>query len=110
MIATEQLCYFLEHDCHVQAIRAIGVYDGDSEQSFIVHTNQSSVLCRIKLHAVVDLGQECVLIRYNRKHKIDLHFANATTEKIGEQFNSGNAAPKGAHCYTILNNIYYTVR
>ena len=104
---TEKLAWVIEHEIHAHAIRAVGVYNGDAEQSFIVHTNSSQVVSRLKLLALEYMHQECILVSNNRKHDIQLHNSDATTSHIGHTFKLTGKAPKGATSYTILNGTDY---
>lgn len=110
LIHTELMHHYIEHDLHVHAIRAVGVYHGGTEQSFVVHTNSSNVVTQLKRYALHEYNQECVLVSNNRKHVIALHNSDATTQYIGERFTRHYSTPKGANSYTILNGKdYYTV-
>jgi len=83
---------------------------GGAEQSFIIHTNSSSVVADVKRLGLDVYHQECVLVSHNRKHEIKLHNSDATNKYIGERFVRHYATPKGATSYTILNGKdYYTV-
>ncbi len=109
LIDTEALYSFIEHEVHAHAIRAVGIYKGGHEQSFVVHTNSSSkiVLCRRQAYDVHK--QECVLVRNNRRHDIKLHHADGFNTLIGEHFKQQDNAPKHRD-HTILNGTdYYTV-
>lgn len=107
LIDTERLFSYIEHYMHVHAIRAVGVYHGGAEQSFIVHTNSSQVVSQLKLHALNEHEQECILVSNNRKHDIQLHNSDANTTHIGHGFKMTYKAPKGATSYTILNGTDY---
>ncbi len=109
LLVTEQLHYVLEHDMHVNPIRAIGVYNGEAEQSFVVHTNSCQVMGQIRKLGVETLNQECVVVSHNRRHEIKLHGEIVNT-LIGSKFTHSRKAPKGVPSYTILNGVdYYTV-
>jgi len=107
LMETEKLAWIIEHDVHAHAIRAVGVFHGGAEQSFIVHTNSRQVVSMLKLIAIDNLHQECILVSNNRKHDIQLHNSDATTSHIGHAFKRSDKAPKGATSYTILNGCDY---
>lgn len=110
MVATMRLHKFIEVYCHCHAIPAVGVYHGDAEQSFVVHTNSSNTMAQIRRAAFEVDNQECILISNNRKQDIQLHYP-LVTKHVGHYFRmSEGHAPKGAHSYTILNvNHYWSV-
>ena len=107
LINTELLAQYIEHDLHCHAIRAVSVYHGGAEQSFIVHTNSSHTMSQLRRYALDMYKQECVLVSNNRKHDIQLHNADATTSHIGHGFKCQDKAPKGATSYTVLNGCHY---
>ncbi len=107
LLFTERLYDRLLHEYHVNPIRAVGVYHGGAEQSFVIHTNSSRVVGEIKRLALEVYYQECVLISNNRKHDIQLHNMDATTSHIGHGFKCQDKAPKGATSYTVLNGCDY---
>lgn len=107
LLDTERLHDRLEHEYHVHAIRAVGVYHGGSEQSFVVHTNSSNTMSNIKRLALNAYHQECVLVSNNRKHDIQLHNQDATTDHIGHQFKHEHKLPKSTDNYTVLNGSDY---
>ena len=107
MLLTERLFDNIEHRLHLHAIRAVGVYAGHAEQSFIVHTNSSSAVSELKRVAFEVYHQEAVLVVYNRKHAVKLHYDNATTEQIGERMHHSTKPIQGQDSYTILNGADY---
>ena len=107
LLNTERMQDRLEHHYHVHAIRAVGVYNGGAEQSFIIHTNSSHTMSDIKRLGLEVYKQECVLVSNNRKHDIQLHNSDATTSHIGHGFKCQDKAPKGATSYTVLNGCDY---
>lgn len=107
LVRSERLACYIEHDVHCHAIRAVGVYHGGAELSFIVHTNSNQVMCQLKRLGLHHLKQECVLVSNNRKHDIQLHNSDATTSHIGHAFKCHDKAPKGATSYTVLNGCDY---
>lgn len=110
LVNTELLHHYIEHDLHCHPIRAVGVYHGDTEQSFVIHTNSSNVVSQLKRHVLDEYNQECVLVSNNRKHEVLLHNQDATAQYIGERFTRHYSTPKGANSYTIINGKdYYTV-
>jgi len=111
LIDSEALAFYIEHELHAHAIRAIGVYHGKAELSFVVHTNSSHIMSKLKRHGLEVFNQECVLVSNNRKHDIQLHNSDATTSHIGHGFKMQFKAPKGATAYTILNaSDYWSVK
>lgn len=107
MIATEQLHNELAHDVHVNPIRAVGVWQGVAEQAFVVHTNSSQVMGRIKRLGLEVYGQSCVLVINNRKHDVEQHWEDATTIHLGQRFKCHDSVPKGGDFYTVLNGTDY---
>lgn len=109
LIDSEALYAFIEHEVHAHAIRAVGIYKGGYEQSFVIHTNSSSKIVEIRRYAYDVSHQECVLVRNNRRHDIKLHNSDGFNTLIGEQFKQHTNAPKHRD-HTILNGTdYYTV-
>ena len=109
LIDSEALYAYIEHKVHAHAIRAVGIYKGGYEQSFVVHTNSSSKMVLCRRYAYDVSHQECILVRNNRKHEIKLHNCDGFNTLIGEQFKQQATAPKHRD-HTILNGTdYYTV-
>ena len=106
LISTERMHDRLTREYHVNPIRAIGVWQGIGEQSFVIHTNSSRVVGEIKRLGLEVYHQEAVLISNNRKHDVQLHHIDATTSHIGHGFKCTNRAP-ALGCYTILNGQDY---
>ena len=110
LIATCKLRAHIEHTLHAHHIRGIGVYKGGAEQSFVVHTNSSSIVYSLRRYAFDECKQECILVCNNRKHEIKLHGIDGNNTLIGERFTCHDKAPKGCENYTILNGKdYYSV-
>ena len=110
LIDTERMFDALENRYYVHAIRAIGVYNGSSEQSFVVHTSSSNIVAELRRMALNAYNQVCILVRHNRKHEIKLHNSNCINTYIGKNFIFHAKQPKNANNYTILNGCaYYTV-
>ena len=109
LIDTCKLRAYIEHELHAHHIRAIGVYKGGQEQSFVVHTNSNKVVYACRKQAYDVHNQECVLIRNNRKHEIKLHGSDANNTLIGEHFMVRSSAPSGCDNYTILNGKDYYI-
>lgn len=107
LINTEVMRWHIEHAIHAHPIRAVSVYHGCVEQSFIIHTNSSNVVTELKQYALDVFNQECVLVSNNRRHDVQLHNSNATTTHIGHVFKLAHKAPKNAVSYTILNGCDY---
>lgn len=111
LIDTEALAFYIEHELHAHAIRAVGVYKGSASQAFVVHTNSSRIMCELKRHGLEAFNQECILVSNNRKHDIQLHAADANTSHVGHAFKMTFKPSKGATSYTILNGSdYWSVR
>ncbi len=66
LLFTERMKDRLLHEYHVNPLRAVGVYKGDSEHSFVVHTNSSHTVGDIKRLALECYGQDSVLVSNNR--------------------------------------------
>ena len=109
LLFTERMNDRLLHEYHVNPIRAVGVYQGDSEQSFVIHTNSSRVVGEIKRLALDVYHQDSVLVSNNRKHDITLHMQDANTVHIGHSFRCYTGVPDGCKCYTVLNGCHYWV-
>lgn len=109
LLFTERMHDRLLHEYHVNPIHAVGVYQGGSEQSFVVHTNSSHVVGDIKRLALECYHQECVLVSNNRRHDIQLHNSDATTSHIGHSFRCYTGVPKGCTNYTVLRGQDYWV-
>ena len=107
LVDTELMRYHIEHVIHSHPIRAVGVYHSSAEQSFIIHTNSSNVVAQLKMYALNEHAQECVLVSNNRRHDIQLHNSDATTLHIGHAFKLEYKVPKNATSYTILNGYDY---
>lgn len=102
LIDSEALYAFIEHEVHSHAIRAVGIYKGGHEQSFVIHTNSSSKMVLCRRYSFDVCHQECILVRNNRKHEIKLHGSDGFNTLIGEHFSQLPTAPKQDD-YTILN-------
>ena len=103
MVATQALHHFLERTCHVHAVHVISVHRDIPAQAFLVHTNSSNIMGQIRRAAFERDSQECLLIRNNRKHDIQLHYLD-TCKHIGKDF---SRAERAAHSYIILNGTDY---
>lgn len=109
LLLTERMKDRLLHEYHVNPIRAVGVYQGDSEQSFVVHTNSSRVVGEIKRLGLECYHQDSVLVSNNRKHDIQLHMHDCTTQHIGHTFKCYTGVPKECQAYTVLKGCDYWV-
>lgn len=107
LLLTERLFDNIENRLHLHAIRAIGCYQRDAEQSFIIHTNSSNDVNELKRLAFDVYDQDAVLVVYNRKHAVKLHFQNATTEQVGNRMVHSTKPVQGHDSYTILNGCDY---
>jgi len=107
MLNTELLAQQL--DTLAEYSRAVGVYMGEPEQSFVVTTNSSSKLAQIKRLAFDEYKQECVLVRQNHKREISIVYPDKS-EMIGKHFNLSLTQPKQSYSYTVVAGTdYYTV-
>lgn len=97
----------LHDEYHVNPVECIGVWHGDSEVSFFIHTNSSSTVTEIKRLALDVYKQEAVLVSNNRKHDIQLHNSDATTDHIGKHFVQHANAKQIGPCYTVVNGCDY---
>jgi len=109
LLFTERMKDRLLHEYHVNPLRAVGVYKGDSEASFVIHTNSSHVVGDIKRLGLECYGQDSVLVSNNRKHDIQLHMHNCTTVHIGHTFRCYTGVPDGCQAYTVLKGCDYWV-
>ena len=111
LVNNQRLALYLACELHVEYQNAVGVYHGACEQSFVVHTNSSSVVVRVAAHVFDEYNQEAVLISQNRERDIILRYANPRKQDmaIGNTFKQHTSTPK-ADDYTVLNGTdYYTV-
>lgn len=109
LLLTARLKDRLLNAYHVHPITAVGVYHDEAEQSFIIHTNSSHTMGDIKRLGLEIYGQDSVLVSNNRKHDIQLHMQDCTTQHIGHQFKHYQSLPKGCLNYTVLNGCDYWV-
>ena len=107
LIASALMKDIITNSMHCHAITAIGVYNGRAEVSYVVHTNSSQIMTRLKRYALDECEQECVLVSNNRKHDIQLHNSDATTAHIGNKFRRQDKVDKHATSYTVLNGTDY---
>lgn len=107
---TDSLAHHLNEVLHVDFIRAVGVYDGELEQSFIVHTNSSHMVSNIKRYVFDKYNQDSVLVSVNRDCKaISLMYPHGDFVRIGTTFTQLGGAPSKGN-YTVLNGTdYYSV-
>lgn len=109
MLNTEKLAIYLRDSARIDYQRAVGVYRGSVEQSFVVSVNSVSRLSMIKTHLLEVYNQESVLISNNRRQEISLHYASGKQKMIGKCFVS-HASKPSADSFTVLNGVdYYTV-
>ena len=109
LINSQRLALHLSCEVHVEYENAVGVYHGKAEQSFVVHTNSSSVIATIKSYVFEEFGQECILVSNNRSKRIFLHYPNGEAKTIGNTFKCTQGKP-AKNDYTVLNGTdYYTV-
>ena len=109
LLFTERMKDRLLHEYHVNPLRAVGVYHGSAEQSFVIHTNSSHVVGDIKRLGLECYGQDSVLVSNNRKHDIQLHMHDCTTMHIGHTFKCYTGVPNGCQAYTVLKGCDYWV-
>jgi len=109
MLATEDMANYLEYFLGVSFDRALGVYEGQPEQSFVVHSSNSREVRILTSHALQQYKQECILVRRNDFHKVMLYFPNKVVT-VGRNFTLSASVPDNAEGYTILKGKdYYTV-
>lgn len=101
LIATDDMAVLLATNGDFEALRAVGVFQGTSEQTFVIHTNSSNTVEEVKRLAW-DFNQQCVLVSNNRNKVIRLYYSDSAPEQIGERF---SLVATHAKCenYTILN-------
>ena len=109
LLFTSRLKDMLQLSYHVNPIEAVGVYKGEGEQSFVIHTNSAHKMGDIKRLGLEMYGQDSVLVSNNRKHDIQLHMSDATTVHIGHTFRGYTGVPDGCQAYTVLNGTDYWV-
>ena len=105
-VATEKLARFL-NVLGIDYSRAVGVYEGNPELSFAIHTSRSSVVRLLTTHALHELKQECILVSNNQRRNIKLVYAGNNIQ-IGTHFDMMVNSPK-SKAYTVLNDCYYLV-
>lgn len=108
LINTEKLAVFLEEEAHAPFLRSIGVYNGDAEPSFVVHTNSASKVAKIKAHVLYQYKQKCILVSHNRDHCISLQHGDGGTYNIGNSFKHHTTKPS-EDCTVLNGTDFYTV-
>lgn len=109
LISSSTLEYQLTNVVYTDFIRAVGVYQGSSELSFVVHTNSANTIKQIARLCFGDYNQECILVSNNHKHYISLQYGDGTKQQIGKRFKHTLKTPSG-DAYTVLNGTdYYEV-
>ena len=111
LIATEALAAKLKaHNfTGIDYKRAVGCYQGQVEQAFIIFTSQSSVVDALKRLAW-DFEQDCILVSNNRRKVIRLYYPDSAPLEIGERFAINNKlAGNGLLSYTIVRGEYWAV-
>ena len=92
----------------VNPIRAVGVYAGKPEQSFVIHTSAHTILEQVKFLAF-EYNQECVLVSKNRDNHISLHYPTGKSPMhLGERFAS--ACIDSLMPITVVDGVAWTVR
>lgn len=109
LLASDLLASVLSVNLNLEAIRAVGCYQGQTEQSFIIHTNSSNVVEQLK-RVAWDLSQDCILVSNNRRHVIRLYYPETAPLEIGERFAINNKlAGNGLLSYTVVRGEYWAV-
>lgn len=101
LIESVSLEYSLANIIYTDYINAVGVYQGTSEQSYVVHTNSSNVVGQLARLACEEFKQECILVSNNRKHCIHLQYGDNTKQVIGKRFALTYKQPT-SEAYTML--------
>ncbi len=87
---TDSLKHIVELLTEEPAITATGCFEGETEQSFIIHTDSFKVLRDLAEYAISFFNQECVVISYNDIAEIDLFLgAGKAAQRIGSHFVPG---------------------
>lgn len=107
LMLTARMKSRLHEEYHVNPIECIGVWHGESEVSFYIHTNSSNTVTELKRLALNAYHQDAVLISNNRRHDIQLHNSDATTDHIGTKFVQCHNPNQVGAGYTILNGRDY---
>lgn len=109
LLASDELAILLSLNGSFEVTRAVGCYEGKTEQSFIIHTNSSNTVNELKRLAW-DFEQDCILVSSNRTYKIHLHYPDSAPLHIGERFAINNKlAGNGLLSYTVLRGEYWAV-
>ena len=109
LLNNDKLASYLTDEVHCEFVRAVGVYNGGEELSFVVHTNSNRVVRQIEDHVFEAYNQECILVSNNRKHEISLNSVSGRRKVIGSTFKYSLKQPN-ANNYTVLNGVdFYTV-
>lgn len=110
MINTELLAKHLMNTIFVESTRAVGVYRGVGEQSFVINTNSASKVNLIVSHCLGQYNQECVLVSNNQRHAIELWCINCLKHSLGSNFGVQTTKPDAhVEAYTVLNGTDYYV-
>jgi len=110
MLATDEMAKYLTNQVFVEYTRAVGIYRGQGEQSFVINTNSSSVVSHVTRYCQHTHNQECVLVSNNQRHSIKLHFEDCSKQDIGHNFGVHGGKPSAkVDAYTVLNGTDYYV-
>lgn len=111
LIASEQLADELtaHNFTGIAYQRAVGCFQGQVEQCFIVSTNSSNIVNELERIAW-SYNQQCVLVSNNRKKVITLCYPDSAPLVIGERFAINNKlAGNGLLSYTVVRGEYWAV-
>ncbi len=109
LIASEQLADELtaHNFTGISYQRAVGCFDGQAEQCFIVSTNSSNLVNELKRIAWT-YDQQCVLVSNNQAKRIQLHYPDSAPLMIGDRFAINNKlAGNGLLSYTVVRGEYW---
>lgn len=89
--------------------RAVGCFQGQVEQCFIISTNSSNLVNELKRLAW-SYNQQCVLVSNNQAKRIQLHYPDGTPLMVGERFAINNKlANNTLLSYTVIRGEYWAV-
>lgn len=96
-------------DLHLPFNKALGVYKGSEETSFVVIVRDETDIEVLRDFAFKNFGQESILVQ-DANQEAYLLYQDGTTERLGvlEQTTKENALKQDA--YTLMNDQYYITR
>lgn len=93
-------------DLNLAFNRALGVYNGNSEASFVVLVNSEEEIEALKGFAFKNFDQESILLQ-DANQEASLLFANGTSERLGRLTQVSEEIAKTHNNFTLMNGQYY---